>query len=201
MTPVTEQFAEVLIKRMNIGPRDRILDAGCGEGWLARLLARLVTEGLVVGLDSSSDAIHAARSQSTSIENLIYVWGEAENIPWQEGFFSRVLCVDSLPYFADPHRALAELHRVLSPGASLWVLNQLSEQAAPSPVADPVQNSPLHRLSVEEYRSLFEQCGFRDFSPLSLTPLAAAEHDASAAEPQQVEGGSISLMTAFKEEK
>jgi ubiquinone/menaquinone biosynthesis C-methylase UbiE len=193
MTSVTEQFAAVLIERMNIGPRDRILDAGCGEGWLSRLLADLVPEGLVVGLDAASDAIHAARSQSATAENLIYVWGEAENIPWQEGFFSRVICVDSLPCFDDPHRALAELHRVLTPGSSLWVLNQRSEHAAPSPTASPGQNDPLNRLSVEEYRSLFEQCGFCDFSLQSLSaPQPAA--------PQHAPVLSVSLITAIKPE-
>ena len=193
MTPVTEHFAQVLIERMNLGPRDRILDAGCGKGWLARLLATLVPEGLVVGLDASSDAIHAARSQSATAENLIYVWGEVESIPWQEGFFSRVICADSLPYFADPRRALAELHRVLTPGSSLWVLNQLSEHAAPSSAASSGQNDPLNRLSEEEYRSLFEQCGFRD---LSVQSLAAPQ----SAEPQHAPELSVSLITAVKPE-
>lgn len=194
MTPLTEQFAQALIERMNIEPRDRILDAGCGEGGFARLLARLVPEGLVVGLDSASDAIHAARSLPDSAENLMFVWGEAESIPWQEGFFSRVLCVDSLPYFADPLRALAELHRVLSPGAFLWVLNHLSEQGSPSPAANPGQNPTLHRLSVEDYRSLFEQCGFRDFSIQSLAAPQPAER-------QHAPVLSVSLITAIKPDK
>jgi ubiquinone/menaquinone biosynthesis C-methylase UbiE len=198
MTPITEPFAQALIERMNLSPRDRILDAGCGEGWFARRLAPLVPEGLVVGLDADSNAIHAARSQSAAIENLIYIWGEAENIPWQEGFFSRVICADSLPYFADPQRALAELHRVLSPGASLWVLNQLSGQDTPSPAASPGQNPPQHRWSVEEYRSLFEQCGFRDFSLQSLAPPPAAE---LTADSQIVQGLRAALMTAIKQER
>lgn len=192
MSSLAEQFTQALIARMSIGPRERILDAGCGEGRLSRVLATLVPEGLVVGLDASSDAVYAARVQSASVENLMFVWGEAESIPWKEEFFSRVICVDALPYFADPGAALAEIHRVLSPGASLWVLNQLPKAGAPSRPNTTDANPPLRQLNAEDYRSLFEQYGFREI--LSQTLAAPA----SAANAGHVPMTNVLLMTAIK---
>ena len=46
-------IAEQTIRRMELRPGERVLDLGCGTGWAARTIARLVAEG-PVGLGRSS---------------------------------------------------------------------------------------------------------------------------------------------------
>ena len=48
---------------------------------------------------------------------MLYVWGSAQQIPWEENFFDKVLSVESFYYYADQDRALMELFRVMAPGA------------------------------------------------------------------------------------
>ena len=157
-------FVEDTIERMDIQDRDRILEVGCGEGWAARLLARLMPEGLVVGLDVSDEMIHNARFKSAHLENLMFLHGEAKEIPWQSGFFTKVLCVESFYYFENPEQALREIFRVMSPGGSVWILNHLSQENALSLGRLPDLKVPVQLLSAEEYGKLFEQCGFQDYS-------------------------------------
>src|SRR5687768_7256324 len=88
-------FVEDMVGMMGIGPRDRVLEIGCGEGWASRLIAPLVPEGLVVGLDVSDEMVGKARSASAEFENVLFVWGDGESIPWQERFFSKAFCVES----------------------------------------------------------------------------------------------------------
>ena len=97
-------FVESVIEMMALEPRDRCLEVGCGEGWASRLLAQQVPEGSVVGLDVSDEMVRNARAKSAACENLMLIQAEAEDIPWQDGFFSKVLCVESFYYYEDPEK-------------------------------------------------------------------------------------------------
>ena len=117
-------ITEKTIRLMNLRPGERVLDLGCGSGWATRLLARLVGEGpegfgQVVGLDVSDEMVRVAREASKDFENIVYVWGSAQQIPWEENFFDKVLSVESFYYYPDQDRALMELFRVMAPRGRL----------------------------------------------------------------------------------
>src|SRR3990172_3869099 len=94
-------FLGAALPLMQVQKSDRILQIGCGDGWVCRLLAAQAEEGIVVGLDVSDDRVRDARAKSTSFDNILYLWAPAEEIPWQENFFTTVLCVDSVSRFSN----------------------------------------------------------------------------------------------------
>ena len=117
-------ITEKTVRLMNLRPGERVLDLGCGSGWATRLLARLVGDGpegfgQVVGVDVSDEMVRQARQASKDFENILYVWGSAQQIPWEENFFDKVLSVESFYYYADQDRALMELFRVMAPRGRL----------------------------------------------------------------------------------
>src|SRR3569623_1059444 len=82
-------IAEKTIRIMELRAGERVLALGCGSGWATRLLARLVAEGpegfgQVVGIDISDEMIRQARVESKDFDNILYVWGSAQQIPWEE---------------------------------------------------------------------------------------------------------------------
>ena len=156
----SDAFARYVLPLMNVERRDRILEVGCGEGWAARLLAAEAEEGLVIGLDLSRDAIHKARVNSTAFENILYLWAAAEEIPWQEKYFTLVLCVDSIPYLENPEKALRELYRVLIPGGSVWIVNPVAEEDESAEQAFTDSKPSGKPLSLEEWSQLLTQSGF-----------------------------------------
>ncbi|MBI2818050.1 MAG: class I SAM-dependent methyltransferase [Acidobacteria bacterium] len=165
-------FVQQMIEKMRIQPRERILEIGCGEGWASRMLAKLVPQGMVAGLDAADEMIHNARLQSTAFENLMFIWGEVEAIPWQEKFFTRVVCVESFYYFENPEQALREIYRVLAPEGSVWILNHISKENELSLRWVAELNVPVRVMSAEEHGALFEQVGFSDFQHEMLPDLS-----------------------------
>ena len=126
-------IAEQTLRRMDLRPGERVLDLGCGTGWATRLMARLVAEGpvgfgQVVGLDISDAMIARAREASAEFTNALFVWGSAENIPWQENYFDKVLSIEAFYYYPDQERVISELFRVMAPKARLYILINLYKE-------------------------------------------------------------------------
>jgi ubiquinone/menaquinone biosynthesis C-methylase UbiE len=101
---------------------DRILDVGCGTGYLSRILAPVVApDGHVTGLDPSPAMIEYATERAPA--NCTYVVGEGQDLPFPDGSFDLVvssLAVHHMPADARPE-ALRQMFRVLRPGGRLLI--------------------------------------------------------------------------------
>jgi len=100
-------------------PTDRCLVVGIGDGGEARELARAAVDGMVLGVDPSDDRVRGARKLSVERENLMFVAGSHERIPWQEEFFTLVVCREEAHDWArELYRVTAAGGRVYAPGAA-----------------------------------------------------------------------------------
>ena len=149
------------LRRMDVQAGDRVLDLGCGSGWATRLLAKIAGDsGRVVGLDVSGEMVKQAREASANVQNIEFVRGSAEQIPWQDAFFDKVLSVESFYYYADQDRALDELSRVMRPGGRLFILINLYRDNEYSLQWVHLLKVPVHVRSAAEYAEMFRMHGF-----------------------------------------
>lgn len=149
-----------VLERMRPAATDNVLDVGCGAGWLSRRMSRLVPEGRVVGMDISDEMIRVARRNSLDQHNVLYVTGEAGEIPWEPGFFHQAVSVESSYYWPNPAAGMKEIYRVLRDGGSAWILINYYRDNAHCHQWGPLLAVTTHLLSAGEWAGLFREAGF-----------------------------------------
>ena len=92
-----------------------ILDIGCGEGLLAKIL---FADKIDTGIDPSSRELERARELDTYAE-LIECYGNA--IPKPDGLYRTVISNSVVEHIPDFQPVLREAHRLLAPGGCLYL--------------------------------------------------------------------------------
>ena len=168
---------------MGLKPGQRVLDLGCGAGWASRLLAQLVgggeRPGQVIGLDVSDEMIRRARANSTHYDNLMFVVGSAQQIPWEENFFDKVLSVESFYYYGDQEGALAELFRVMAPEGELFILINLYRDNHYSLRWVEELKVPVQVRSEQEYIDLLKDHAFEEVRAVRVPDLTPTPEEYS----------------------
>lgn len=113
-------------------PLGDLLDIGCGEGRVLKLLASRAKR--VVGLDIDADARRLARAELllAGAPNATLRQGDMVKLPFATGEFDTVILDDVLPRTGKTRPALAEAVRVMKPTGRLVILastNAVSPEA------------------------------------------------------------------------
>jgi len=152
-------IVEPMLEMMGLRRDESILEAGCGTGWLCRLLARKLPQGRVVGIDVSDEMIRRAREASAGFENLTFATGGVDSIPAEAEAFTRAVSVESAYYWPQPGRGLQQISGVLRPGGSAWVLINYYRDNPYCHQWGKVFTIPTHLLAAKEWGALFTQAG------------------------------------------
>jgi len=115
------KFLDILIAETEALRPEKILDAGCGEGFiLERLRARSVGQ-VLRGVDIQQQAIDLGRQVHP---HLTMQQGSVFELPFEDNAFDVVICSEVLEHLEHPEKALKELARVTRKYTIITVPNE-----------------------------------------------------------------------------
>jgi ubiquinone/menaquinone biosynthesis C-methylase UbiE len=143
----------------------RLLDVGCGTGYhLAWARARGFA---VTGVDGSAEMLERAARLNPGIE---LQKADVESLPFEDGSFDAVVCIEVLRYLPDSQRCIGEMARVLRPGGACFVTAAplfnvsgyplINRIAAALPLGNLVRLRQFFHTSLRLRRE-FRRAGFR----------------------------------------
>jgi len=158
----------------------RVLDVGCGDGWLAEALPECEWYSVEPDVVLRGEAL--SRGMMAAV-------GIAENLPFEDRYFDAVCIFDVLEHLPDEAPALMEAQRVLKPGGMLFISVPLHPELWSR---HDMRCGHYRRYRKGEVIRLFEGYGFRlverrFFMSLPL-PLVWATRRLSLGEPGRMPG-------------
>lgn len=121
------------LELLELQPTDRVLEVGFGHGATVAQIATVVAGGFAAGVDPSEEMCRAASRRNRGgidRKRVDLRQGRAEELPYADRSFDKVLSVHTLYFWPDLLRPLAEMRRVLRPGGRL-VIGYRTDAAAP----------------------------------------------------------------------
>lgn len=164
---------EILLSRLALHPSLVALDVATGGGHTAVALCRRVRR--TVASDLTPEMLQEARKLAAEqgCHNLWFVAGDAQELPFRDEAFDRVLCRIAPHHFLDIRDAIREIVRATKPGGLVGIIDSVVPD---DPVLDAFLNGiervrdPSHVRSyrIEEWVTFLTEGG------LSLTHVSAA---------------------------
>lgn len=130
---VVESFAGVAnpFSLGRLEPGERVLDLGSGAGTDSLVAALQVgPSGSVAGIDMTPEMVAKARAGAAELglENVTFVEGEAERLPFPDASFDVVVSNGVIDLISDKDAVFGELHRVLAPGGRIQIADVTIQQ-------------------------------------------------------------------------
>jgi|SRR5919108_2326075 SAM-dependent methyltransferase len=103
---------------------EHVLDLGSGAGTDSLVAAQMVgADGRVTGIDMTPEMLAKSRAAATEMkaENVEFVEGEADSLPFADDSFDVVISNGVIDLIPDKDAVFSEIHRVLRPGGRIQI--------------------------------------------------------------------------------
>lgn len=152
-----QERCSLMLANLGVKPGMTVCDMGCGNGFYALQMAKIVgEEGTVLGVDIQPEMLKflAERAAEEEITNVKPILGTLADPKLPEGEVDIILCADVYHEFSHPEQMLAAMRKSLAPGGVV-VLLEFREEDPKVPI------KPLHKMSKAQVNKELTANGFK----------------------------------------
>ena len=148
--------ADELVKQYNLKKGDRVLDVGCGKGFLMYDLMQAVPGIHVEGIDISKYSIENAKEEV----KLYLKVAPAQKLPYEDNSFDLVISINTLHnlYLYDLKKAIQEIERVCKKNKYVVVEGYRNEREKVNLMCWVLTGECF--LSDDEWKWIFDEYGY-----------------------------------------
>ena len=114
---IEQQRVKTVIDLSDIKKSNRVIEIGCEAGYL---LKRLLNAKEVVGLDIARTALKDAQKYIKS-DKVKFICADASNIPFEDNYFDKIICSQTLEHLNNPGEVVAEMYRIVKPKGTVII--------------------------------------------------------------------------------
>lgn len=128
-------LAQPIMQRVAPDTAPYVLDVATGTGRLPLAMLRHAHfEGPLFALDASHPMLKVAAEHLRGQAGVMLLQGDAEHLPFDDGAFDVVTCLEALEFMIRPQVVLVELCRVVRPGGWLLITHRRTARWMPGKV-------------------------------------------------------------------
>jgi ubiquinone/menaquinone biosynthesis C-methylase UbiE len=186
---VTKEELDRFARDLALGPDARLLDVACGSGGPTLHLVH-TTGCTAVGVDVHHDAVETARrlvAEAGLADRTTFQSADAAApLPFEDGSFDALLCIDAINHLANRRAVLADWARLLRPGGRVGFTDPITVTGILASDEIAIRASAGYYLftPVGEDERLLEETGLHPIRVEDATPnmaaVAARRRDARA---------------------
>lgn len=192
------EYTDYLVRKINAAGTEKALEVAAGTCICGRALAPHVKTMDCLDFTEAMLAQGKQLASAAGIDNIAFVMGNAEALPYEDGTFDLVITRLSLHHFVNPETPFKEMERVLKKGGRLviWDMEATAEELRETDDAIERMRDPSHTriLSRKEFEALYKDGFTLETEETTLIPVNLQSWMDLTETPPDVQKRIVALM-------
>ncbi|MCB1052689.1 MAG: class I SAM-dependent methyltransferase [Acidobacteria bacterium] len=161
---IRAESARLLVADLKSRCAKRVLELGCGNGWLSFYLAQHL-EASVCGLDQSIPELEMAVQVFGEQPNLQFAYGDVLDPQFPNQSYDQIVLASCIQYFSDKAQLLGALLALLAPGGQIHLIDSPVYTLDERPKAKARSKAYYAELGFPEMADHYHPCSLHELAP------------------------------------